>query len=33
MNTTSHHDERISNMKFFSVYPHDVAKVEKKAER
>jgi len=27
---TSHHDERIANMKFFSVYPHYVTKVEKK---
>ena len=30
MSTTSHHDERIANMKFFSVYPHYVTKVEKK---
>ena len=30
MKDTSHHDERISNMKFFSVYPHYVTKVEKK---
>lgn len=27
---TSHHDERIANMMFASVYPHYVAKVEKK---
>jgi hypothetical protein len=30
MSTTSHHDERVANMKFFSVYPHYVTKVEKK---
>ncbi|QXP62314.1 DUF2200 domain-containing protein [Polaribacter sp. HaHaR_3_91] len=30
MKDTSHHDERIANMKFFSVYPHYVTKVEKK---
>ena len=30
MSTTSHHDERIANMKFSSVYPHYVTKVEKK---
>ncbi len=30
MSTTSHHDERIANMTFFSVYPHYVTKVEKK---
>ena len=30
MTDTSHHDERIANMKFASVYPHYVAKVEKK---
>lgn len=30
MSSTSHHDERISNMKFSSVYPHYVTKVEKK---
>jgi hypothetical protein len=29
---TSHHDERIANMKFFSVYPHYVTKVEKKGK-
>ena len=27
---TSHHDERIANMTFASVYPHYVTKVEKK---
>lgn len=27
---TSHHDERVANMKFGSVYPHYVTKVEKK---
>lgn len=27
---TSHHDERIANMSFASVYPHYVSKVEKK---
>ena len=27
---TSHHDERIANMKFGSVYPHYITKVEKK---
>jgi hypothetical protein len=30
MNNTSHHDERISNMTFALVYPHYIAKVEKK---
>jgi hypothetical protein len=30
MKSTSHHDERIANMKFFSVYPHYVTKIEKK---
>ena len=30
MKDTSHHDERIGSMKFFSVYPHYVTKVEKK---
>ena len=30
MSSTSHHDERIANMKFASVYPHYVTKVEKK---
>lgn len=29
-NDTSHHDERIAKMTFSSVYPHYVAKVEKK---
>jgi hypothetical protein len=30
MSTTPEHDERIANMTFASVYPHYVAKVEKK---
>ena len=30
MKTTKAHDERITNMKFASVYPHYVAKVETK---
>jgi hypothetical protein len=30
MTDTSHHDERIAAMTFSSVYPHYVAKVEKK---
>ena len=30
MATTKQHDERIANMTFASVYPHYVAKVEKK---
>ena len=30
MTTTKEHDQRIANMKFASVYPHYVAKVEKK---
>ena len=30
MRSTSHHDERIANMTFASVYPHYVTKVEKK---
>ncbi|RYY50400.1 MAG: DUF2200 domain-containing protein [Chitinophagaceae bacterium] len=30
MNDTSHHDDRIANMSFASVYPHYVTKVEKK---
>ena len=30
MNDTSHHDDRIAKMTFASVYPHYVAKVEKK---
>lgn len=30
MNNTSNHDERIAKMTFASVYPHYVAKVEKK---
>ncbi len=32
MADTSHHDERIANMKFSSVYPHYVNKVEKKGK-
>ncbi|HMC02354.1 MAG TPA: DUF2200 domain-containing protein [Flavobacteriaceae bacterium] len=31
MKDTSHHDERIAKMSFASVYPHYVAKVEKKS--
>ncbi len=30
MKDTSHHDERIANMSFASVYPHYLAKVERK---
>ncbi|EDP94296.1 DUF2200 domain-containing protein [Kordia algicida OT-1] len=30
MKVTAEHNERIANMKFFSVYPHYVTKVEKK---
>ena len=30
MKTTKDHDERIANMTFSSVYPHYVAKIEKK---
>ena len=30
MTTTPEHDKRIAEMKFFSVYPHYVSKVEKK---
>jgi len=30
MNTTNNHDERMANMTFASVYPHYLAKVEKK---
>ncbi|MFY0602915.1 MAG: DUF2200 domain-containing protein [Flavobacteriaceae bacterium] len=30
MSITSHHDERVANMSFASVYPHYVTKVEKK---
>ena len=30
MSSTSHHDERIARMTFASVYPHYVAKAEKK---
>ena len=32
MKDTSHHDERIANMTFASVYPHYVSKVEKKGK-
>ena len=28
--TTPEHDQRIAEMKFFSVYPHYVTKIEKK---
>jgi hypothetical protein len=30
MSTTAHHDERIANMTFASVYPHYVTKIERK---
>lgn len=30
MNNTSDHDARIATMKFFSVYPHYLSKIEKK---
>jgi hypothetical protein len=30
MNNTAHHDERIAKMTFASVYPHYLAKIEKK---
>lgn len=30
MGTTAHHDERIANMTFASVYPHYVTKAERK---
>ena len=30
MKTTAHHDEKIANMTFASVYPHYLAKIEKK---
>jgi hypothetical protein len=30
MNSTAHHDDRIAQMTFASVYPHYVTKVEKK---
>ncbi|SNR14132.1 DUF2200 domain-containing protein [Tenacibaculum jejuense] len=30
MKSTAHHDERIANMTFASVYPHYVNKIEKK---
>ncbi|MFT7676383.1 MAG: hypothetical protein ACI8QC_000354 [Planctomycetota bacterium] len=32
MKSTSHHDERIAQMTFASVYPHYVTKVEKKGK-
>jgi|GEM_PF-6490928 len=32
MNTTSNHDERMAKMKFASVYPMYLAKVERKEE-
>lgn len=32
MRSTSHHDERVANMTFASVYPHYVTKVEKKGK-
>lgn len=32
MKSTSHHDERIAQMTFASVYPHYVSKVEKKGK-
>lgn len=32
MTDTSHHDERIANMTFASVYPHYITKVEKKGK-
>ncbi|MBC6492029.1 DUF2200 domain-containing protein [Flavihumibacter stibioxidans] len=33
MNTTTEHNERIAKMTFASVYPHYVAKVEKKGRK
>jgi len=33
MSTTSHHDARIAKMKFASVYPHYITKVEKKGRK
>ena len=33
MNTTIEHDERIAKMAFASVYPHYVAKIEKKGRK
>lgn len=30
MKSTSHHDERVANMSFASVYPHYITKVERK---
>jgi hypothetical protein len=32
MNDTSHHDERIAKMTFASVYPHYLAKIERKGK-
>ena len=32
MKSTNHHDERIANMTFASVYPHYVTKIEKKGK-
>lgn len=32
MSDTSHHDQRIAQMTFASVYPHYIAKVEKKGK-
>jgi hypothetical protein len=32
MNNTNNHDERIAKMTFTSVYPHYLAKVEKKGK-
>ena len=33
MSTTAHHDEKMASMSFASVYPHYVAKVEKKGRK
>jgi hypothetical protein len=33
MKVTPKHNERVANMKFFSVYPHYVTKVEKKERK
>ena len=32
MTSTAHHDERMANMTFASIYPHYVTKVEKKGK-
>ncbi|MBX2827512.1 MAG: DUF2200 domain-containing protein [Flavobacteriaceae bacterium] len=32
MKSTAHHDERIANMTFASIYPHYLTKVEKKGK-